>query len=253
MQNSPNLRRWPVSLHEELSAQGPLACTWFALGSPALVEIALDACPDFIVIDRQHGLWERTSLEAAIGIARHQVPVVVRCAENTAQSIAEALDAGASSALIPLVESADEARRAVAFGRYPPQGRRSAGGIRPLMAGVETMRNDAGRIAIGVMIETVRGVEQVEAIAAVEGLDYLFIGTGDLALSRGNVQAGVLDADHERVLRAARGNGLPCGIFTGTTQDAQRQLARGFDFVVSASDIEVTRSGFQHTTAALRQ
>ena len=253
MQNHPNIRRWPLSLHDELSSQGPLACTWFALGSPALVEIALGAYPDFIVIDRQHGLWERASLEAAIGVARHQVPVVVRCADNTAQSIGEALDAGASSALIPLVESAEEARRAVSFGRYPPLGCRSGGGVRPLLAGIETMRNDTGRVAIGVMIETVPGVEQVEEIAAVEGLDYLFIGTGDLALSRGEVREDVLAADHERVLHAARSNGLPCGIFTDSTEDAQRQLARGFDFVVSASDIGVTRRGFQSTTAALRQ
>jgi 2-dehydro-3-deoxyglucarate aldolase/4-hydroxy-2-oxoheptanedioate aldolase len=87
----------------------------------------------------------------------------------------------------------------------------------------------------------------------VEGLDYLFIGTGDLALSRGEVHEDVLAADHERVLHAARSNGLPCGIFTDNTEDAQRQLGRGFDFVVSASDIGVTRRGFQNTTAALRQ
>ncbi|MFK4442211.1 2-keto-3-deoxy-L-rhamnonate aldolase RhmA [Caballeronia udeis] len=242
----------PQSMQAAFAEKRALSCVWFAMGSTPLVEIALTAAPDLIVIDRQHGLWERTALEAVIGQARHQVPVIVRVGENSAQAIAEALDAGAASALVPLIESADEARRAVSFGRYPPFGQRSAGGIRPLIAGMAAMKNDGERISIGVMIETVAGVEQVEAIAAVEGLGYLFIGTGDLSLSRGDAAPGTIEQDCARILKAAHANKLPCGIYTGSSQDALAARAQGFDFVVAASDIEVVRAGFEQAVSALK-
>jgi 2-dehydro-3-deoxyglucarate aldolase/4-hydroxy-2-oxoheptanedioate aldolase len=114
------------------------------------------------------------------------------------------------------------------------------------------MKNDGERISIGVMIETVAGAEQVEAIAAVEGLGYLFIGTGDLSLSRGDVMPDVIEQDCARILKAARANNLACGIYTGSTQDALAARAMGFDFVVAASDIEVARAGFQQAVTALR-
>jgi len=252
MQKIPDVRATPQSMQKAFAEKRALSCVWFAMGSTPLVEIGMTAEPDLIVIDRQHGLWERTALEAVIGQVRYQVPVIVRVGENSAQAIAEALDAGAASALVPLVESADEARRAVSFGRYPPFGQRSAGGVRPLIAGMAAMKNDGERISIGVMIETVAGVEQVEAIAAVEGLGYLFIGTGDLSLSRGDVASGVIEQDCARILKAARANNLPCGIYTGSTQDALAARALGFDFVVAASDIEVVRAGFDQAVSALK-
>ncbi|OTP67883.1 MULTISPECIES: HpcH/HpaI aldolase family protein [Burkholderiaceae] len=252
MQTISDVLPVPQSMQKAFAENRALSCAWFAMGSTPLVEIGLAAVPDLIVIDRQHGLWERSALEAVIGIARHQVPVIVRVAENSARAIAEALDAGAASALIPLVESADEARRAISFGRYPPFGQRSAGGVRPLMAGIASMQNDGERISIGVMIETVAGVEQVEAIAAVEGLGYLFIGTGDLSLSRIGGAADAVERDCARILAAARANKLPCGIYTGSTQDALAARDMGFDFVIAASDIEVVRAGFELAVSALR-
>ncbi|TDQ86676.1 HpcH/HpaI aldolase family protein [Paraburkholderia silvatlantica] len=241
----------PKTLHELFATGRRLSCAWFSVGSATLFEIGAAARPDLAVIDRQHGLWDRGGMEAAIGLVRYQLPVVVRVAENSAHAIAEALDAGAASVLVPLVESADEARRAVAHGRYPPFGARSGGGVRPLLAGLAAMKADGERISIGVMIETVAGVEQVEAIAAVQGLGYLFVGTGDLALSR-NGATGAIERDCSRILAAAHAHGLPCGIFTGDEADACAQLANGFDFAVVANDIDVVRGGFERAVAALR-
>jgi len=242
MQSKSDIRNASASLKDALASRGQLSCIWFSLGSPALVEIALHSHPDVVVIDRQHGLWERSTLESVIGLARHQVPVIVRCVDNSAQSISEALDAGA-----------EQASRAVSSGRYPPVGTRSGGGVRPLLGGFESMKNDAERIAVGVMIETVAGVERVESIAATPGLDYLFIGTGDLALSRGGAAAEQIGLDCERVLAAAHAHGLPCGIFTVSAADAVQQLANGFDMVVCANDIETARAGFEAANTALRE
>ena len=83
-----------------------MAVAWLALGSVAIADAAARTRPDAIVIDMQHGLWERHALEAAIGIVPPSVPVIVRVAENTALAIGTALDAGAEGVMVPMIESA---------------------------------------------------------------------------------------------------------------------------------------------------
>jgi 2-dehydro-3-deoxyglucarate aldolase/4-hydroxy-2-oxoheptanedioate aldolase len=232
------------SLKPGLVSDRHLDLIWLALGSTPMVEFAAHAHPDALVLDLQHGLWERGALESAIGAVGAQVPVIARCAENLHSAIAQALDAGAASVLVPLIETAADARKAVSAGRYPPAGVRSAGGVRPLLAGLEAMLSADREVAIGLMIETVEGVENVEAIAAVPGVDYLFIGTGDLGLSRGTSDSEVIGRDCERVLRAATARGLPCGIFTSDASAARRALESGYRMVVCANDIELVKQGF---------
>ncbi|WP_052400473.1 HpcH/HpaI aldolase family protein [Paraburkholderia ginsengisoli] len=232
------------SLKPALVSGRHLDLIWLALGNTSMVEFAAHANPEALVLDLQHGLWERGSLEAAIGAVGAQVPVIARCAGNLHGAIAQALDAGAASVLVPLIETAADARRAVSAGRYPPVGVRSAGGVRPLLAGVDAMLAADREVAIGLMIETAEGVENVEAIAAVPGVDYLFIGTGDLCLSRGTSDSEVIGRDCERVLRAATARGLPCGIFTADACAARRALESGYRMAVCANDIELVKQGF---------
>jgi 2-dehydro-3-deoxyglucarate aldolase/4-hydroxy-2-oxoheptanedioate aldolase len=232
------------SLKPGLASARHLDLIWLALGSAPMVEFAAHANPDALVLDLQHGLWERGTLESAIGAVSAQVPVIARCAENLHSAIGQALDAGVASVLVPLIETAADARRAVAATRYAPTGTRSAGGVRPLLAGVDAMLAADREVAIGLMIETVEGVENVEAIAAVPGVDYLFIGTGDLCLSRGTSDSEVIARDCERILRAATAHGLPCGIFTGDARTARRASESGYRMVVCANDIDLVKHGF---------
>lgn len=231
-------------LKPALGKHAPIGLFWLALGSTPMVEFAAYARPGAIVLDLQHGLWERGALEAAISSAGKEVPVIARCAENTQQAVAQALDAGAASVLVPLIESVDDARRAVSAGRYPPNGTRSAGGVRPLLGGVDVMLEADRHVAIGLLIETVEGIENVEAIAAVPGIDYLFIGTGDLSLSRGTADRDVIGRDCARVLAAANARDLPCGIFTADAQGARTAFGQGYRMAVAASDIELLKQGF---------
>ncbi len=217
---------------------------WLALGSVPLAEIAAHAQPDIVVLDLQHGLWERNTLEAAIGIVNHRVPVLVRTCDGSLPAIAQALDAGAAGVLVPLVETADDARRIVDAARYPPLGRRSAGGVRPLMHGVAGMVEADQHLALGALIETVLGVTNAGAICAVDGLDFIFIGTGDLALSRGTADPAGLAVDCAQIKQQAHARGLPCGIFTGDLAAARKALADGYDMVVVANDIELALRGF---------
>src|ERR1700761_6127078 len=108
------------TLKARIAAGDCLAVSWFSLGSAALVEAGARARPDAIVIDLQHGLWERRELEAAIGVVPHDIPVMVRVAENSALAIGSALDAGAEGVIVPMIDSAAEGRAAIRSAKYPP-------------------------------------------------------------------------------------------------------------------------------------
>jgi 2-keto-3-deoxy-L-rhamnonate aldolase RhmA len=227
-----------------LRAGQAIRMIWLALGSVPLAEIAARAQPDVLVLDLQHGLWERSTMEAAIGIVNARLPVLVRTADHSPTAIANALDAGAAAVLVPLVETAEDARRIVEAGRYPPRGRRSAGGVRPLMLGVDAMLEADRHLALGALVETVQGVANAREICAVAGLDFVFVGTGDLALSRGDADPVGLAASCAQVRDAAHACGLPCGLFTVSTQAACKALADGYDMVVVANDIDLAVRGF---------
>ncbi len=240
-------------LKKALRTAPGLGAFWFSTGSPSLVELALAAEPEAVVIDLQHGLWDRATLEAVLGSIPAHVPTIARLADGTDTSIAAALDAGAAAVLIPLVETAEQAASCVAAARFPPNGRRSGGGVRPLVRGfADYLREAAGRTCVGVMIETVAGVAAAAAITAVPGLDFVFIGTGDLALSIGCFPT--LDARHEAacrtVLDACRANDVPCGAFTTSAAAAALRRDQGYALVVVANDIDVVASGFRAAKGA---
>jgi 2-keto-3-deoxy-L-rhamnonate aldolase RhmA len=240
-------------LKAALRDPGGVGVFWFALGSPSLIELALPAGPQAIALDLQHGMWRRDTLEYALGLVPEHIPAIVRLANGSAGAIGEALDAGAECVLAPLVESAGQAMACVDAAHYPPHGRRSGGGIRPLARGFAAYVEQArARTTIGVMIETKAGVEQAKAIANVPGLDFVFIGTGDLALSLDCFPA--IDERHEaacrHVLETCQAARLPCGIFTTSAEDAAQRLHEGYALVVVANDIGLVASGFQTAQAA---
>ena len=239
-----------ATLRHRIDSGRCLGVAWLAMGSSAIAETAARARPDAIVIDLQHGLWERRELEAAIGLVPADVPILVRTAENTAQAIGMALDAGAEGVIVPLVETAKQARKAVSFASYPPRGQRSGGGLRPLADFVGYV-GGADKLVVMVMIETERGVKNAAEIAAVDGVDMVFIGTGDLALSIGTFPAmhhdhSVACADIHRACEAAW---TPCGIFTPSLDAAKLRRQQGYRMVVTANDMDVLARGFNQASA----
>jgi 2-keto-3-deoxy-L-rhamnonate aldolase RhmA len=240
------------SLRYRLDKGDTLGVAWLALGSVALCELAARARPDAIVLDLQHGLWERASMEHAIAAVPSDIPVLVRVAENTPLAIGQALDAGAEGVIVPLVETAKQARAAVAAAHYPPHGERSGGGVRPLADFVDYVASARRGIVVCVMIETRRGVKNAREIAAVEGVDMVFIGTGDLALSLGTFPNA--DARHEAacaaVRAACRAEWTLCGTFTGSTDAARARREQGYRMVVTVNDIDLVAKGFAQATTA---
>lgn len=234
------------TLRKRLERGDALGVFWLSLGSVSLCELAARARPDAIVIDMQHGLWDRRTLEDAMGVVPSDIPVLARVAENSRAAIGEALDAGAEGVIVPLVECAEQARAAVALAHYPPRGSRSGGGVRPLADFVEYYKAAESAIFVCVMIETENGARNARQIAAVEGVDMVFIGTGDLALSLGAFPH--IDKRHEAacaaILEACQAEETLCGAFTTHVDAAQAKRAQGYRMVVTANDGDIVTSGF---------
>jgi 2-keto-3-deoxy-L-rhamnonate aldolase RhmA len=234
------------TLRYRLHRGDSLGVFWLSLGSVALCELAARSRPDAIVIDMQHGLWERTTLELAIGVVPCDIPVMVRVAENTPLAIGQALDAGAEGVIVPLIETAKQARAAVAASHYPPRGKRSGGGVRPLADFVDYVDAAGRSIVVCLMVETEKGRRNARKIAAVEGVDMVFIGTGDLALSIGCFPQ--IDARHDAarldIHDACRAEWTLCGSFTVSPDDARARRDQGFRMVVTANDGDIVMRGF---------
>lgn len=199
--------------------QGVLQGAWSALGDPRAAEVLGRSGFDLVVIDLQHGFATEPDLAGLLGaLALTPTYRVVRVAGNLPHQVMRCLDLGANGVLVPLVETADDATRAVAAARYAPAGRRSWGPLwgqlgRPLP---EPAEGDAGAAVI-LMIETATGLANVDAIAAVEGVDALYVGPNDLALSLGLGrlhwrESEPLRAAAARVIDAGRAVRVPVGI-----------------------------------------
>jgi 2-keto-3-deoxy-L-rhamnonate aldolase RhmA len=240
------------SLRYRIDRGDRLGAIWLSLGCVAIAEAAGRARPDAVVLDLQHGLWERQGIEAAIGAVPPEIAVLARVAENSPFAIGQALDAGAEGVIVPLIETGKQAARAVKAARYPPLGERSGGGARPLADYVDYHAAAERGIVVAVMIETERGVRNARKIAATDGVDLVFIGTGDLALSLGVFpDAGGRHEDACRdILAACRAAWTPCGIFTTSAEAAAKRRAQGYRLVVVADDITMIANGFKAATTA---
>jgi 2-keto-3-deoxy-L-rhamnonate aldolase RhmA/NAD(P)-dependent dehydrogenase (short-subunit alcohol dehydrogenase family) len=237
---------------DKLRAGGCVGAMWTTLGSPTVVELMVEEGADALVFDLQHGLWTRPTLEAAIGTTRGKATPLVRTQDDSFFAIGNALDSGALGIIVPMVESAEQAKRIVAAAKYPPEGRRSSGGIRPAIDMKAQLPKTNAAIFVATMIETVAGVENAAAIAAVPGIDMLFIGPFDLSVATGTFPD--LGPKHESamqsVLQAAKNAGKSCGLFTpGVTLAADRRR-QGFQLVTLAYDQDLVQTP---SKAALRR
>lgn len=242
-------------LKARLTAGDTIGLIWLSLGHSAIAEMAAHSGADAVVIDLQHGLWDRASFETAVGLSARTVPVIARVAENSSLAIGSALDAGTDAVLVPMVETAEQAAAAVAAGRFPPHGHRSGGGVRPLAMGFGTYLQKAGSIVLGVMIETAKGVENAEAIAATPGLDFVLIGTGDLGISYASRSASekTIEEACERVKSVCKQAGIACGIFTTSAEMAARRREEGYRLVVLANDVDAINGAFAGATKSFAE
>lgn len=237
----------------------PPVGTWISSASPLVAEAVAHAGFDWGVVDMEHSpldMMTVVSLLQAVGSSR-LVPVV-RVPWNDAVAIKRVLDAGATTLLVPFVQSADEARHAVAASRYPPEGIRGMStGSRASRYGTvpQYLRNANRGVAVIVQLETVQAVAALEAIAAVPGVDAVFLGPADLSASMGYVgqltHPAVTDM-MTQVVKRCKALGVPVGIIGGTPGVVAQYRAMGFDFVAIASDIGLLIQAAQAAIASLQ-
>lgn len=200
----------------------------------------------WVLIDAEHGLIsDKDYYELASAIAAEGASPIIRIPWAEEWMIKRALDSGAHGVLTPMCHTAEDAKKIVAFSKYPAKG--GSRGYGPLFAihafpGVAAGDDYDGsadaNLMVAVQIESRQGVENVDAIAAVPGLDMLLIGPFDLALQLGVPRGGdEHEAAIQSVLRACKAHGKKAAIFcTGGEQAAQR-AAQGFDMVSVVTDI----------------
>lgn len=202
---------------------------------------------DFLLIDTQHGAANPASLIGQIQAASlGGASPWVRIPWNDPAAAMRALDCGAQAVICPMIETVEDVERFVGACRYPPTGYRSFGPFRAMMVdggpreGFEA-RCNSGQLAIA-MIETLRALENVEAIARVPHLSGLYIGPSDLGAVLGT-GAHAIPADpkvyqaFDRVVAAAKAAGIPAGVHCGDVAMARAMLERGFAFVTVATDL----------------
>jgi 2-dehydro-3-deoxyglucarate aldolase/4-hydroxy-2-oxoheptanedioate aldolase len=243
-----------ATLKRRLADGRGIGLFWLALGGVSAVEAAVAAGAEGIVIDMQHGLFDRLALESAIGCVPPEIPCLVRVEDHSPRAIGTALDAGAEGVIVPLVETGRQAATVAAAAHYPPKGVRSGGGVRPLRNFGAYVAGAPEAIAVGVMIETTTGVKNAVAIAATKNVDFVFIGTGDLALSLGAAPGSTA---HSRacgkILRACRKVGTACGTFSFGGKAAAERLAEGYALAVVHNDISALNDAFRAEAAAFRE
>ena len=217
---------------------------WLVSGAPATAEALGSAGFDFLVVDTEHTPIDPPQVGDILRtMAGTPASAIVRPAWNDMVLIKRLLDTGAQSLLIPFVQNADEAKRAVAYTRYPPDGVRGVAAVHrgSRWGNVPNYQKAAAaEICVIVQIETAAAVEQLPAIAAVPGVDSLFIGPADLAASMGHLgdfKHPDVQAKIKHAVELCRKAGKPVGTVGPNPEMVIRYLEYGFTWVAINSDI----------------
>ncbi len=250
--SSAPYRAVPNQFRRDLIARKKLIGCWCSLGSPITTEVMGLAGFDWLLLDGEHAPNDVLSFIPQLMALKDSASApVVRPPWNDAVIIKRLLDAGFYNFLIPFVESADDARRAVAATRYPPQGVRGVSvSHRSNRYGTVPEYFDVinDNIAVIVQIENRKAVAAIDEICAVDGVDCVFIGPSDLAAGYGylgNPLHPEVQEAMQKIIASAKAHGKPAGILAPVEADARRYLEMGVTFVAVGSDLGVFRNASQ--------
>ena len=243
----------PNPVKRALKAGEPQVGTWLSLGSVIAARFLARAGFPWLTVDMEHSHTDIQTAALMFGaIADGGCVPLARVPTGRHDYIKMVLDCGAMGIVAPMVMDADEARTIVAACKYPPLGNRSlGGGLHALNYGATAenyfLRADE-EILVVIQTEHIRAVEIADQIYSVPGIDAIFVGPNDLAASLREADGtppskAKMEDTLQRILAAAKRNGVPCGLHVQTAADAQRRAAEGWQFIAVASELKFMLEG----------
>lgn len=240
------------ALKTKLSKSEAIVNGWLSIPSSYLAEGAGQQGFDSVTIDMQHGMM---GIESAIHMLQaisttHAVPMV-RSPSKEPETIMHLLDAGAYGVICPMISTKQDAQELVKACRYPPVGKRSFGPARgKLYGGSDYFEFANDEILVIPMIETAEGLQNIDAILAVPGIDMVYVGPNDLALDLGEKPGSeLIDGETSNaishILGRAKAAKVATGIFCSGGDMAKRRLSEGFDLVTPGNDFNTLMSAMQ--------
>jgi 4-hydroxy-2-oxoheptanedioate aldolase len=249
-----------ISILRQAFANGETAVNgWVSGDSRYLAEVLSNCGFDAVTIDLQHGMF---GLDGALGLiqavsAGPSMPMV-RCSSLDAAQIGKLLDGGAYGVICPSIDTPEQARQLVRACRYPPRGARSFGPSRGLLyGGPDYVEHFEEEVLVWAMIESAQALENVEDIVAVEGIDGVYVGPNDLALSLGHRPGSRAPAPQVaeamlRIMEAAHEAGRVAGAFCADGAAGAELADIGYDMVTPGNDAGILRSAATARIAQVR-
>ncbi len=230
------------AIRASLDAGSPVCGAWVSMGNSQSIEVMGKSGYDFLILDTQHGGITFDQVLPALQVLGSATPALVRVPWRDPAQIMRAVDLGAAGVIVPMISTAEEAAQAVAAIRYPPVGIRSFGPVRSYY----TVSAEPVEPLCFVMVETAEALDNLDAIAATPGLDGIFVGPVDLALSLGcgaamKMPPQVLDAIDQVVLSCEKYS-IISGCAALGMDNAEELLRRGVRLVAIGSDFAFLRN-----------
>ncbi len=241
----------PNPFKTALAQNQPQIGLWLSLAQPYTAELCATAGFQWLLIDGEHGPNDVRSMLAQLqAVAPYPAQPVVRAVEGSTALVKQLLDIGARNLLIPMVDTAEQARALVAATRYPPQGVRGVGaGVARASrwsAQADYLQTADEGICLLVQAETTTALKNLAAICDVDGVDGVFIGPADLSSSmghRGNPGHPEVQAAIDNAIRTIRARGKAAGTLTGDAALARHYLDIGATFVAVGIDVVLLAQG----------
>lgn len=239
----------PNALRQRWEAGEPALGMWLSSPGSIAAQILTAERFDYACVDLQHGALDYPDLVSLFGaIELGPATPINRVPWNEPGIIGKSLDAGSLGVIVPMVNTRADAEAAVFAARYPPEGGRSHGPVRAVVAhGPDYWRDGNGEVAVIVMIETVEGVANVDDILSTPGVDACYVGPSDLSRSLG-LPPGNHDDDPrfadalDKVIASAHNHGVIAGCHTASGL-VDRRVEMGFRMVTVTSDLVALRAG----------
>ena len=240
---------------EWLQSSGMKLGTILTIDHPAIVEIARVAGFDWLWVDGEHGGFNESSTAVACAVNTGGPPTFVRLPDSSATVIKRFLDTGCDGIILPHVSSVDEVEAIARAALYPPRGERSVGIARAQAYGARfTECLQKQDYAIIVQIESVAGVQNIEAIVTHEAVDAVVIGPYDLSGSfgiPGEIDSPRVVESIAKVRMQCKKAARPCGIFAATAEKARSYSSAGFDLIAVGMDCSVLLAGYNAVRTAI--